>query len=178
MGMKTYSTIWSTGSHIFQHPGVKIGTAPIIIGAPGAGKNTFTDVICDLLGEYAERNITSIDSLVGHFNATTENKMFIVLNEVKSTDDGRIVNWDRMKSLVTDSVQTYNQKYIKERTSESVCNLMFVTNNDRPIKIDDADRRYLCSNVQIRCVATMIILIVYIKDLQRMNLKIISVHFS
>ena len=41
----------------------------------------------------------------------------------------------------------YENKYVNSRLGENVCNLMFLSNHDLPIKIEDADRRYVCLKV-------------------------------
>ncbi|KAA6382750.1 MAG: hypothetical protein EZS28_021725 [Streblomastix strix] len=50
---------------------------------------------------------------------------------------------DALKSIITDDSIRINEKNQPRRTSENVMNLIMVTNNDFPIKIEANDRRYV-----------------------------------
>ncbi|KAA6365858.1 MAG: hypothetical protein EZS28_038615 [Streblomastix strix] len=50
---------------------------------------------------------------------------------------------DALKSIITDNQIRINEKNQPRRTSENVMNLIMVTNNDFPIKIEANDRRYV-----------------------------------
>ena len=65
---------------MIQNPGVKNETALILKGLQGVGKNRFTDILCELLAGYSERNINDIEELTGNFNSNVENKMLLILN--------------------------------------------------------------------------------------------------
>ena len=45
-------------------------------GLQGSGKNSFTNILCDLLKEYATKNITDINEIAGIFNSVIESTMF------------------------------------------------------------------------------------------------------
>ena len=136
-----YILIWIAS--ILQKPNFKTGTALVILGNQGTGKNVFTNVICKLMARYANENVTSIESVVGKFNAVLENKKLIILNELQSIDSNKFLNSDALKSIITDRAININQKNEPERKCENVCNFMMVSNNDIPIKIEATDRRYL-----------------------------------
>ena len=87
---------------MIQNPGVKNETALILKGLQGIGKNRFTDVLCELMRGYSEKNVTDIAELTGNFNSIVENKMLIVLNELKNFGDDRMVNFNSLKSIITD----------------------------------------------------------------------------
>ena len=126
-----------------QKPHFKAGTAIVLLGNQGTGKNVFTNVICKLMARYANENITSIESIVGRFNAVLENKKLLVLNELQSIDANKYLNSDALKSVITDSKVNINQKNEPERLAENVANFIMVSNNNIPIKIETTDRRYL-----------------------------------
>ena len=130
-------------SYIIQHPGNKTETAIVLKGLQGIGKNTFTDVICELLSGYSENNVNQIGELTGNFNSVLESKMLLVLNELKNCGDDRLANFDTLKSIITDKTIRINEKNQPRRTSENVANLIFVTNNSYPVKIESGDRRYV-----------------------------------
>ena len=130
-------------SYIIQNPGKKTETAIILKGLQGIGKNTFTDILCELLSGYSENNVNQISELTGNFNSVLESKMLLVLNELKNVGEDRLANFDTLKSIITDKTIRINEKNQPRRTSENVANLIFVTNNSYPVKIESGDRRYV-----------------------------------
>ena len=140
-----YILVWIAS--ILQKPNFKTGTALVILGNQGTGKNTFfTDVICKLMARYANENVTSIESVVGKFNAVLENKKLLILNELQSVDMNKYLNSDALKSVITDKTININQKNEPERLCENVANFIMVSNNSFPIKIEGFDRRYVVTN--------------------------------
>jgi hypothetical protein len=128
-------------SFIIQNPGLKTETALVILGIQGCGKNTFTNVLCELLSGYSKPNLDDLEKLTGRFNYVIENKMLIVCNEIKTAD--KAVNWGSMKTIITDHVKTIEQKFKPVYDVENVVNLIIVSNNAVPIKIENGDRRYV-----------------------------------
>ena len=140
-----YIIVWIAS--ILQQPSFKTETALVILGNQGTGKNVFTKVISKLMARYANDNITSIESIVGKFNAALENKKLLILNELQSVDMNKYLNSDALKSVISDSTVNINQKNEPERITENVANLMMVSNNMCPIKIEGFDRRYVVTKV-------------------------------
>ncbi|KAH0803548.1 Poxvirus D5 protein [Histomonas meleagridis] len=138
-----YNYILNWISFIIQNPGIKTETALVLKGLQGVGKNTFTDVLAEMLAGYSENNVTEIGELTGNFNSVVEAKMLIVLNELKNVGDDRLANFNSLKSIITDKLIRINEKNQSRRTSENVANFVFVTNNSFPVKIEAGDRRYV-----------------------------------
>ena len=130
-------------SLIIQKPNAKAETAIVIKGAQGTGKTMFTNRISKLLKGYSKKNVTNIDHIVGKFNTAIENNKLIVCNELASAETNKYLNSDALKSVITEKQVEINQKNEKVRTCENVCNLIIVSNNDAPIKIENGDRRYV-----------------------------------
>ncbi|KAA6371044.1 MAG: hypothetical protein EZS28_033429 [Streblomastix strix] len=122
---------------------VKSEVALILQGSQGIGKNRFTDVLCELLAGYSIKNITDIDEFMSKFNSVVENIMLGIANELKNFGEARYSNMDALKSIITDNQIRINEKNQPLRTAENVMNLIMVTNNDFPIKIEANDRRYV-----------------------------------
>ena len=80
-------------------------------GLQGVGKNRFADIISELLAGYSERNINEIEELTGNFTSIVENKMLLVLNEMKNNGEDRMVNLNSLKSKITDSTIRINDKF-------------------------------------------------------------------
>ncbi len=146
--VEIYEYILNWYSYILQKPEGKTGTCLVFTGLQGTGKNVFTDVLCKLMSRYANKNVTRIDDVVGRFNTATENKKLVVCNEMSSIEsDVKCYNTDALKSVITENQIDINQKCMPVRTIQNVCNLIILSNNILPVKIDRDDRRYVVSEV-------------------------------
>ena len=142
-----YEYVLNWLGYIIQNPGEKTKTAIVLKGLQGIGKGTFTDTICEMLSGYSASNVTEIAELTGTFNSVVENKMLIILNELKNCGDDRGANFNSLKSIITESDIRINEKNQPRRDGDNVANFIFVTNNAYPVKIETGDRRYLVLKV-------------------------------
>ena len=144
-----YKYILSWIAFIIQNPGKKTETCLMILGDEGTGKTMFTTVICKLFGNYALTNIASIDDVVGQFNAITENKMLVVLNELSAAENtaNKKSIHNKLKTLITDDINVINRKGIDQYESENVSNYMICSNEFNPLIISENDRRYVVTEV-------------------------------
>lgn len=140
---EVYEYILNWCAFMFQNPGKKTLVSIMLKGLQGSGKNSFTNILCDLLKEYATKNITDINEIAGTFNSVIEGKMLLVVNEAKNIVDDKSSNSNPLKSVISDNDFRLNEKYIPSRDAENVANVIIITNNARPIKVENSDRRYL-----------------------------------
>ena len=140
---KVYEYIINWFSFVVQNPDGKTETAIVITGKQGTGKNVFSDVLCRLLGRYANKNVSNIDHIVGKFNATLENMKLIVCNELSSAETNKFLNSDAMKTVISDNQIDINQKNQPIRTVQNVVNLILISNNFAPVNVEEGDRRYM-----------------------------------
>lgn len=143
-----YDYLLKWTASIFQKPSLKTGVVILIIGDQGTGKTTYSDVICKMMGRYANNNITSLNSIAGQFNSIVENNKLIVLNELQSIDNNgnkfdRNAIGGSLKSIITDYFININGKFKDERLAENVANFIMISNNMLPVNIEINDRRYL-----------------------------------
>jgi phage/plasmid-associated DNA primase len=125
-----YNYILNWLSFLLQNPVSKTETAFLIIGEQGTGKNKFfTDVISKLFGRYAIANENNINSIIGRFNSSFENKILVICNELQSIDNAKNLKIDYLKSLITDNTCTIEFKFVNSRTIDNVSNFIFVSNN-------------------------------------------------
>ena len=87
---------------ILQRPDTKLEVALVILGETRTGKNTFTNVLCNLFGRYAIPNITDINHVIGKFNTVFEYKRLVICNELERVSASNRINFDRLKSIITD----------------------------------------------------------------------------
>jgi hypothetical protein len=119
-------------------------TALVLKSIPGCGKSTFTQIISELFCGFSISNLSDINQLTGRFCNSLEGKLLIVLNEAKNISDrDQVANWDKMKTIITDPVIRIEEKFMPTRDIENIANLIFVSNNANPVKIENGDRRYV-----------------------------------
>ena len=142
-----YNYILNWIANIAQNPGKKNMTAILLKGTQGSGKNTFTDILARLFVGYSEPNISEIDDVVGKFTSVVENKVLLVMNELMTIKGEYAKAMEKLKSLITDPDIRVEEKYEPKRTSENVSNLIFISNNSKPLIIPKNDRRYFVITV-------------------------------
>lgn len=144
-----YNYILNWVSYILQNPNGKTGSCLVITGEQGTGKNTFTDVICNLMKRYSVRNLTEIGDLVGKYNSVIENKKLIVCNEMSSAQGNIQLNSNSLKSIITDSEIGVEEKFVPKRYVQNVVNLIILSNYFDPVKVEKLDRRYVVCNTNV-----------------------------
>ena len=102
--------------------------------------------MCKLTEGYSIPNENKIENIVGRFNLSLENKVLVICNELQSIENARYLNSDALKSIITERTIRYDTKHVKVRDGENVANLILVSNNILPIKIENGDRRYVVVN--------------------------------
>ena len=144
-----YNYILNWISYILQNPNGRTGSCLVITGEQGTGKNTFSDVICDLMKRYSVRNLTEIGDLVGKYNSVIENNKLIVCNEMSSAQGNIQLNSNSLKSIITDSEIRVEDKFVPKRRVQNVVNLIILSNYFDPVKVEKLDRRYVVCNTNV-----------------------------
>ena len=126
-----------------QQPNKKNKTALIIAGKEqGTGKTWTAEIVAKLHGYFGEANVGNMKTICGDFNAKLINKTLVVVNEVNNVDNSIWYNGDALKSLITEDSVIIEKKGVDPMTYDNCINFMFVSNNERPINLDNEDRRY------------------------------------
>ena len=125
---------------MIQKPGEMPRTALVFKGEQGTGKNSNTEVLKRVLGPklYFETS-DPMNDLFGRFSTFKENKLCIVLNE--SDPKQTFPNNQKIKDLITNTSMNIESKGVKAYSVDSHLHLIFLSNNDVPIKIERGDRR-------------------------------------
>ena len=142
-----YEYILNWIANIAQNPGRRNMTSIVLKGAQGTGKNTFTDILAQLFVGYSNGNINKLKNVVGEYNSIIENKVLLVLNELRAAKDEYLQDMDKLKAIITDESLEIGEKYQVTRYSENVSNLIFISNHEKPLLIPKDDRRYLVLTV-------------------------------
>lgn len=123
-----------------QRPGIKLRSAIIFQGDQGAGKNLLNDVICDIYGRYAA--VVGQDELEDKYNDWRQAKQFVVGDEVCTAHElGTTKN--RLKALITGPTVQINPKGLARRQEVNCMNIVLLSNELRPVWMEETDRRYL-----------------------------------
>jgi len=143
-------------AHIVQQPHLKEGTTPLfrdkgkfINSGGGTGKNLFFDNFGEkVLGEKYYISIGTNNELYSSFNEHLENKLLVCIEEAQGK--ANFENFDRLKSIITQSKTTVNRKFVSKYTINDYSRYVFCSNNDNPIPIDNNDRRFFCYDVSTK----------------------------
>lgn len=130
-------------AHMIQKPAERLPIAFILKGAQGTGKSLLVDTIGELLGRKHYITSSKPEDFFGTFAEGFLNKLLVNMNECEGKDT---IDYEgRLKSFITESSITINQKGIRPFQVNNYARLIITTNKQNPIKIDitSKDRRYI-----------------------------------
>lgn len=141
---KIYTYILNWIAKILQVPDYQTSVVLMILGLPGSGKNTFTEVITQLMRRYSQPNL-SMNSVIGSWNTLLRNMKLVVVNELQSQTNinNRYKDGEDLKTIITEDTIVIREKYVNDITMKNVCNFIMISNNNTPFRIEMGDRRYL-----------------------------------
>lgn len=111
----------------------------------GAGKNIITDFLRDhVIGQQYSSETNDIDYLISKFNHRFANKVLTMINEANDVDGAAAYHktFNKMKDLITTRRITVERKGVDSIEIDDFNNYIITTNNNRPVKIEEFDRRY------------------------------------
>lgn len=143
-------------AHIIQKPYIKEATTPLfrdkgqfLNSGGGTGKNLFFDNFGEkILGEKYYLTIGTNNELYSSFNEHLENKLLVCIEEAQGKSN--FENFDRLKSIITQSKTTVNRKFVSKYTINDYSRYIFCSNNENPIPIDNNDRRFFAYDVNTK----------------------------
>lgn len=122
-----------------QKPGTKLSTAVVMHGPQGTGKSMFWEIVLKIYGEYGK--VGGQQQLESKYNDWISRTLFAVMEEVVAT--GELIHYKNMlKSLVTAEHLLIESKFQAVRKERNCCNLVFLSNEARPLAIEHDDRRH------------------------------------
>lgn len=122
-----------------RHPGAKMQTAVVMYGPEGTGKNLFWSAVSDIYGPYG--GLINQFQLQSQFNDWVSGRCFIVANEVVTRMEMKhLVGY--LKNLVTEPRIPIETKNMPVRYEDNHMQLVFLSNELRPLHISPGDRRY------------------------------------
>ena len=137
-------------AHVLQKPERKdaVGTALLMRGAPGTGKNIPFELIRKyLLLPHSVGYSQGVEKITQRFNSFLDGKLLLILDEVSAmrqdgTYDDKVV--DSLKAIITQLVAGVEKKFHETQQALIPCRLAVLTNHPAPIPVPPEDRRWFC----------------------------------
>jgi putative DNA primase/helicase len=128
-------------AHLVQKPRELPGTALVLRGREGIGKNTFVDALGELIGLSHFVPVTSFGQIIGRFSGHLANALLVHCNE--SIWGGDKSAQGILKSFITDGTQTIEFKGKEPIIVKSFRRHVFSTNESWAVPRGEDDRRYV-----------------------------------
>jgi hypothetical protein len=137
---RTYLEKWL--AHCIQKPFDLQGTALIVTGDKGVGKDTLFDFFSSfVIGDEYCQNYTNTQQFWDRYDTGRMNKLFVKLEEAVGALNRQ--NDSAFKARITSAHQTFNPKGVGAFTCENYNHYVLTTNESNPVKIEDNDRRFV-----------------------------------
>lgn len=134
-------------AHSIQKPEEKPGTALILRGKKGAGKDSWLNYFGKLFGRH-HFVVSKIEHLTGHFNAHLEETLFLHVEETFWAGDKKAEG--ELKSLITSGQTAIERKGFDVIQVENFSRLAFTSNADWVVPATFDERRFFVLNVSDR----------------------------
>jgi putative DNA primase/helicase len=124
-----------------KKPGAKLSSAVIMHGPQGTGKTTLGKLLAWIYGDYSVTlNQRGIED---RFNSDwADSKLFILAEEVVTRQEMWSIK-NELKDLVTGTILRINPKNLAAYTQKNQMQIMYLSNENQPLPIDNDDRRHL-----------------------------------
>lgn len=122
-----------------QKPGTKMRSALVFHGPQGAGKNLFFEIIAAIYGKYSI--VVGQEHLEEKHNDWCSSKLFMIGDEVIARQE-LYHQKNKLKAFITGETIQINPKFLPIRTERNYINVVFLSNEDQPLALEESDRRY------------------------------------
>ena len=124
-----------------QHPGAKMRSALVVHGPQGTGKSMVFEAIAKLYGEYGI--VLNQGAIEDKFNADwSERKLYIVADEIVARGELHHLK-NQLKNFITGEWVRVNPKNVAAHRERNHMNIVFCSNEEQPVVLDNDDRRHL-----------------------------------
>lgn len=128
-------------AHMIQCPGELPRTSIVFKSVQGVGKSMFLENFgTRVLGSKYLLSTTKIDDILGRFPQISQ-KFLVVMDETNPKDS--FMANENIKSFITAPTLTYEKKGVDGVQIKNCGRMIFLTNNDYPVKIEQTDRRFV-----------------------------------
>jgi hypothetical protein len=137
---------------MLQFPSRKTETCIIFQSdVQGAGKDTYGNFICSIMGrEYSSNILDAVNEVFGRFNSQHRKRIFLKFEEAPFIENK--LHREMFKALISCKTKEYEEKGHPSITLDCYFNIMMTTNNKVPALLEDKERRMVlikCSEEKI-----------------------------
>ncbi len=137
---EVYEWILKWLAYPLQHPGAKMQSAVVVHGPQGTGKSRFFEAYAKIFGAYGR--VLGQEALEDKFNADwAEKKLFILADEVLARSEMFHIK-NRLKGFITGDTIRVNPKNMPAHNERNAMNIVFLSNELRPLVLEEDDRRH------------------------------------
>jgi hypothetical protein len=130
-------------AHMVQEPGELPRTSILFKSEQGVGKNVFFEMFGEkILGQDYLLSTANIDHILGRFPMISQ-KILVLMDEVNGKDS--FLANDKIKNFITARKFPYERKGIDPTDINNCARMLFFSNSETPIKIEQTDRRFVVS---------------------------------
>lgn len=140
-GAEIYHHILCWMAYPLQHPGAKLKSAIVIHGPQGTGKSMVFESYARIFGDYAM--ILNQGAIEDKFNADwSERKLFILADEIVAKSEMHHLK-NQLKNFITGDWVRVNPKNVAAHRERNHMNILFSSNENQPVVLENDDRRHL-----------------------------------
>lgn len=142
-----FAYVWGWCAHMFQHPQTLPGTALVLRGAMGIGKNRFAETLGRLVGAHFIQ-LNSLNQVTGRFSGHLADVLLVFANEAIWGGDKSAEG--ALKAMVTDPYSPIESKGKDIRSCANYKRLIVASNEDWAIPRGKGDRRFVICDVSAK----------------------------
>ena len=130
-------------ARLFQYPEQKPTTALVFQSPQGCGKNTGWDAVGEMMGNKLYYYSDDVEQdIIARFSTAFEHTKLVVVDEADPRQTFKSAS--KLKSIVSNKVAKVERKGIQRLEIKNLSGVVFLSNDDIPVKIEDSDRRFVC----------------------------------
>lgn len=135
--------------YLLKYPEKPLGVATFIYSRRhGSGKNILLDFLQDyVFGKNITYYTTGLDTVLEKHNHLLKNKKIVVVDEMASSSDKWVGNFDKLKSMMTGPFININPKGVNQYSIKNVLAWFLISNHEDSVRLEASDRRYFCLSV-------------------------------
>ena len=139
-----FAFVWGWTAHLFQKPARLPGTALVLRGKQGTGKNTFAETLGRLVGP-SFTQLNSISQVTGKFSGHLADALLVFANEAIWGGDKSAEG--ALKAMITDQISPIESKGKDIRTCRNYKRVIAASNEDWVVPRGADDRRWVVLDV-------------------------------
>jgi hypothetical protein len=135
--------------YLLKYPEKPLGVATFMFSKrQGAGKNIILDFLEDyVFGKSLTHYTTGLETVLEKHNHLLKSKKVVIVDELASTSENFVGNFDKLKSMMTGGSLVINPKGVNQYSIKNVLGWFLISNHDDCLRIEPSDRRYFCLRV-------------------------------